>query len=83
MIVSILSGELIPLSLFPPSMTWIWKSTPFYLYVFGPTQYALGKWSTIEFSNSIAISLLWIAAGWLSIRITWALGMKRYLSLGG
>ena len=35
MIVSLLSGELIPLSLFPESMQWIWKSTPFYLYVFG------------------------------------------------
>jgi ABC-type uncharacterized transport system permease subunit len=49
MIVGILCGDLIPLSLFPPSMTWLWKYTPFYLYVYGPAQYALGKWSHQEF----------------------------------
>jgi ABC-2 type transport system permease protein len=83
MIVNLLSGELIPLNLFPPSMQWIWKSTPFYLYVFGPTQYALGKWSHIEFLQQLGLSFLWIAAGWALIRLTWSLGMKRYLSLGG
>jgi ABC-2 type transport system permease protein len=43
MLVQLLSGELLPLSLFPVATQWIWKSTPFYLYVFGPTEYALGR----------------------------------------
>lgn len=83
LIVSLLSGELIPLHLFPASLTWIWKSTPFYLYVYGPTQYALGHWSHSEFFTQLGISCLWLLAGWLMIRITWGLGIKRYLSLGG
>ena len=83
MLVNLLSGELIPLTLFPPTLQWIWKSTPFYLYVYGPTQYALGRWSHTEFFTQVGIAFLWILFGWALIRVTWGLGMKRYLSLGG
>lgn len=83
MLVNLLSGELIPLNLFPSAMSWIWKSTPFYLYVFGPAQYALGRWSQVEFMEQLGISLIWLGVGWVLIRITWLSGIKRYLSLGG
>lgn len=83
MAVSFLSGELIPLNLFPPSLEWIWKSTPFYLYVFGPTQYALGRWSNAEFFHQLLIGSLWLLVGWGLIRLSWSLGIRRYLSLGG
>lgn len=83
MVVAFLSGELIPLNLFPENMQWLWKSTPFYLYVFGPTQYALGRWTHTEFMINMAIGCGWLIAGWLLIRITWGLGIRRYLSLGG
>jgi len=83
MAVSILSGELLPLNLFPESMSWVWKSTPFYLYVFGPAQYALGEWSHIEFLRHLGIASLWILALWWLIRLTWGLGIRKYVSLGG
>lgn len=83
LVVSFLSGELIPLNLFPPSLAWIWKSTPFYLYVFGPTQYALGHSSNAEFSQQLLIGGLWLLFGWALIRFSWAIGIRRYLSLGG
>ncbi|MGZ3686976.1 MAG: ABC transporter permease [Bdellovibrionota bacterium] len=83
MVVSLLSGELLPLTLFPPSMQWVWKSTPFYLYVFGPVQYALGNWSQADFLNQLGLSCLWMLGGWALIKLSWGVGMKRYLSLGG
>jgi ABC-2 type transport system permease protein len=83
MIVSLLSGELIPLFLFPENMQWIWKSTPFYLYVFGPAQYAMGHWTHAQFFQQLGISALWLLGGWLLLRITWGIGFRRYLSLGG
>lgn len=83
MIVGIMSGELIPLTLVPEQYSWIWKSTPFYLYVFGPVQFALGKWTVQEFFVNLGISFVWVALGWVLIRTTWGLGIKRYLSLGG
>lgn len=83
MLVSLLSGELVPLNLFPESFSWVWKSTPFYLYVFGPTQYALGHWSDLQFLQNMGIACLWLIVGALLIRGTWGVGIKRYLSLGG
>jgi ABC-2 type transport system permease protein len=83
MVVSLLSGELIPLFMFPASMKWVWQSTPFYLFVFGPTQYVLGHWTHAEFLRQLGMSVLWLAGGWLLCRVTWGLGFKRYLSLGG
>ncbi|MFZ9595491.1 MAG: ABC transporter permease [Bdellovibrionia bacterium] len=83
MVVNLLSGELIPLNLFPPSLQWIWKTTPFYLYVFAPTQFALGKATLDDYFGQLMISLLWLLAGWAAIRLSWSVGMKRYVSLGG
>ena len=83
MLVSFLSGELIPLTLFPKSVSWIWESTPFYLYVFGPTQVALGKWSYAETFHHLGIAMLWVIAGSILVRVSWGLSIRRYLSLGG
>jgi ABC-2 type transport system permease protein len=83
MIVQILCGELIPLDLFPEKWTWIWKSLPFYLYVYGPTQYALGRWTDLEFYRAMGIATLWMIGLGLLVRWTWKISIKRYLSLGG
>lgn len=83
MVVSLLSGELIPLNLFPHSMQWIWKSTPFYLYVYGPVQYALGHWTHAQFAMQFGLAITWMLFAWLLIVITWRLGMRRYLGIGG
>lgn len=83
LLVSFLSGELIPLNLFPAQYEWIWRSTPFYLYVFGPTQIALGRWGASEILMQFAIAGGWLVAGALLIRMSWGIGIRRYLSLGG
>lgn len=83
MVVSFLSGELLPLSLFPLAMKPLWELTPFYLYVFGPTQYALGKWSHQQLMDGISAACLWILGLRLLIWVSWKIGMRKYLSLGG
>lgn len=83
MIVALLSGEMFPLYLVPERYAWIWKATPFYVFVYGPTQYTVGAWSHVEFMNAIGISLLWIVMGGLLLKGCWKVGMRQYLSLGG
>jgi len=83
MIVSLLSGELLPLTLIPHQYSWIWKATPFYLFVFGPTQVALGKWSASEWAVQMGIGLAWIIGLSLVIKLLWGISMKRYQGLGG
>lgn len=82
-LVQLLSGELIPLNLFPQSLHWIWKSTPFYLYVYGPAQFALGHWSYDYFFSQVAVATVWVILGSLMLKISWNLAIKKYLSLGG
>jgi ABC-2 type transport system permease protein len=83
LVVSLLSGELLPLTLFPEQWSWVWKATPFYLYVYGPTQYALGKWTHLQLLEQLGISLLWMVAAATAVNLTWRISIKRYLSLGG
>lgn len=81
--VALLSGEMIPLNFFPESWSWMWKSLPFYLYVFGPVQYATGKWSHSEFLNAVGIACLWIVFLSFMVHWSWRIGIKKYQSLGG
>ncbi|MEK7692210.1 MAG: ABC-2 family transporter protein [Bdellovibrionota bacterium] len=82
-VVKLLSGEMIPLSVFPENWQWVWKATPFYLYVFGPTQYALGKWTREELAWNLLIGVGWIMVAAATVKVSWRVGIKRYLSLGG
>lgn len=83
MLVSLFSGELIPLTVVPEAYSWVWKSTPFYLYVFGPTQTALGKWSFHEWAHHFGLGLLWLLAFWFLLEVSWRYSIKRYQGLGG
>lgn len=83
LVVGFLSGELLPLFLFPAKYAWIWKATPFYLYVFGPTEYALGRWSHTMFIEQLGIAAIWILAWTLLLKLVWRFSVSRYLSLGG
>lgn len=83
LLVSFLSGELIPLYLFSQNTEWIWKSLPFYIYVFGPVQIANGTWGWVEVAHHFGIAILWCLAGWGLLRFFWNKGIKNYQSIGG
>jgi ABC-2 type transport system permease protein len=83
MAVSLLSGEVLPLSIVPAKYAWIWQSTPFYLYVYGPTQITLGKWDHAMWMHQMEIGFVWIIFFWLLIKLVWGISIKRYQGIGG
>lgn len=83
MAVSLLSGELIPLSIVPEKYSMIWQSTPFYLYVYGPTQIALGKWSQEMWAHHMMIGFIWCFAFAMILKLTWKFSIHRYQGIGG
>lgn len=83
MVVALLCGELIPLSIVPENYAWIWRSTPFYLFVYGPSQVALGKWGTGIWLQEMGIGLLWTLGLWLAVRMSWKFSINRYQGIGG
>jgi ABC-2 type transport system permease protein len=83
MVVGLLSGELLPLNLFPTQWQWVWKVTPFYLYVYGPVQFARGIWSVSEYFQACGIACVWLIFLGFFTQIAWSIGLKKYTSLGG
>ena len=83
MVVSLFSGELLPLTVVPERFAWIWKSTPFYLYVYGPTQVALGKWDHVTWLHQMEIGFAWLLGFWLLMKLCWRVSINRYQGLGG
>ena len=83
MVVSLLCGEVIPLSIVPEQYSWVWKSTPFYLFVYGPTQIALGKWELAQIYREFGIALLWILGLLAAVRLTWRHSIRHYQGIGG
>lgn len=83
MMVQFLSGELLPLNLFPDQWTWIWKSLPFYIYVYSPTQFVLGRMSWGEYLHQMGIALIWLGVARLILHFAWNRGIKHYESVGG
>lgn len=83
MVVSLLSGEMIPLTLVPEKWAWVWKSLPFHLYVFGPTEIALGKWSGVQILEAFTMAGAWFLICALLVRFSWRYGIRRYSSIGG
>jgi ABC-2 type transport system permease protein len=82
-IVSLLSGEMLPLNIFPENLTWVWKALPFYLYVYGPTQIALGRWNGAELNHHLWIAIAWIIGLAALVHVLWAHSIRRYQALGG
>lgn len=83
MVVSLFSGELLPLSIVPEQYAWIWKCTPFYLYVYGPSQIALGKWDHIMWMQQMCLGLVWLLGFYLLMKLTWKISIHRYQGMGG
>lgn len=83
MVVSLLCGEVIPLSIVPAKYTWVWESLPFYLFVYGPTQVALGKWDYLVWLKHMGIGCLWIFFFWGALKLSWSYSIKRYQGIGG
>jgi len=83
MTVSLLSGEILPLSIVPHKYAIIWQSTPFYLYVYGPTQVALGNWSHEVWLHHMMIGFIWLFAFAIALKITWKISIHRYQGIGG
>jgi ABC-2 type transport system permease protein len=79
----LLSGYLIPLSLFPPWLEHLARATPFpYLQAF-PVETLTGLRDRHAALTGLGMQLGWAAAGWLVLLVLWQRGLKRFAAFGG
>ena len=79
----LLSGYLIPLSLFPPWLEKAARVLPFaYLQAF-PVETLTGMRDRHHALTGLGMQLAWAAAAWLVLAILWKRGLKRFAAYGG
>ncbi|MEJ7748915.1 MAG: ABC-2 family transporter protein, partial [Candidatus Limnocylindrales bacterium] len=77
-----LSGQVAPLSLFPPAVQTVASVLPFRWMVAFPVETALGRLSPTEVLTGYAIQAAWILVALAVLRVAWRAGVRRYSAVG-
>ncbi len=76
------SGELAPLSLFPPSIQAIAFLLPFRWMISFPVELLLGHLTPEQTLTGFAAQALWIGVNYLLLRLVWRAGVRVYAAVG-
>ena len=82
-IISILSGELMPIDVMPTFVTRILLFLPFSYSVYFPTQVIMGELAIKDILFRLIIQIVWITVFVLFGRLVWNMGVRKYESVGG
>lgn len=82
-IISLLSGSLIPLWFMPSKVKKVIEYTPFYSIYSGPLEIYLGQKNTMEIINTFLLQGAWIIVLLACVNIMWYFGKKRLIVQGG
>jgi ABC-2 type transport system permease protein len=77
-----LSGQVAPLSLFPPALQVLASVLPFRWMVAFPIEVATGRLGPSEVLLGYVVQLAWIAAALVILRFAWRAGVRRYAAVG-
>lgn len=82
-LLSFLTGQLIPISLFPIGIQKIFDFLPFSSMVYTPVMIYLGKYTQTELWQALGIQFFWVIFLYLLGSIIWKQVTKRLIVLGG
>lgn len=80
---TVLSGYLVPLSLFPQWLQDVAQVLPFRLLLSVPVSAMLGQLSRAEVFEALVWDAGWIAGLFVLVRIAWNAGVRRFAAFGG
>lgn len=78
-----LSGQVAPLSLFPPWMQIAGSFLPFRWMISFPVELLLGRLTPTQAAQGLAAQLAWFALTLLLVRVVWRAGVRVYSAVGG
>lgn len=82
MLSSIFSGFYIPLDLLPRAFERVSELLPWRYAVYDPIAIAAGRLAGSQFPRVLAGQILWVAILYLSYRVVWHFGIRRYSAVG-
>jgi ABC-2 type transport system permease protein len=78
-----LSGQVAPLSLFPPAVQTLAALLPFRWMISFPVELLLGKLTPQETAVGFAAQAAWIVVAIVLLRVVWRAGVRVYSAVGG
>jgi ABC-2 type transport system permease protein len=82
-LLSFLTGQLIPISLFPEILQNVFEWLPFSSMIYTPVMIYLGKYSGAELTKAMGIQFVWVVILYVLGSIIWKKVTKRLVVLGG
>lgn len=82
-LLSFLTGQLIPISLFPEVLQNVFEWLPFSSMIYTPVMVYLGKYSGAELVKALGIQFVWVVILYVLGSIIWKKVTKRLVVLGG
>jgi ABC-2 type transport system permease protein len=80
---NILSGGIFPLDIFGSGAQIFFGLLPFQYVIYFPLNIICGRLSSSEIINGVVAQTIWILILYVISKITWKLGMKKYIAAGG
>ena len=81
-IVTLFSGQFVPLILMPVFVQRVSVYLPFQLFKYVPIEVILNRMLVEQVLRYYAIGLIWLVIAWLLFRWTWRAGLKRFSAVG-
>ncbi len=81
-IVSLFSGQFVPLTLMPDAVQTVAGYLPFQLFRYFPIQLILGRLTTEEIVRGYVVGVVWLIAAAVLFNWVWREGVKRYSAVG-
>jgi ABC-2 type transport system permease protein len=79
----VFSGRLVPMSLMPPVVQQVAAFLPFQWTFFFPIEVLVSPMSVQTMLTGLGIQLVWIALGWVAVKIMWKFSVRQFSAVGG
>ena len=76
-------GQLFPLDILPRGVQEVLRYTPFPYEMFFPVSIYLGRAQGAELIGGLAMQTVWVGVAYLTARLVWRRGIRRYTASGG
>jgi len=81
-IVTLFSGQFVPLTLLPPYIQTISSYLPFQMYKYFQIQLILGKLTTAEIVQGYTLGVVWLVVALFAFAWVWRVGVTKYSAVG-
>jgi ABC-2 type transport system permease protein len=81
-LVTLFSGQFVPLQLMPKVVQDIAQFLPFQMFRYVPIEVILGRLSMADMLRDYAVGLLWLVLAWFIFSRVWRAGVKRFSAVG-